>query len=79
MEDKRKRYRITCPYCGKVQYACKSLFHEMGIEDAGHGTCLDCGGFMKLIYDRSADEMTAGIWVIRSKKVPRKGKGGDRK
>ena len=35
MEDKRKRYEIICPHCGKVQYACKSIFHEWGVEDGG--------------------------------------------
>lgn len=32
MEDKRKRYQIICPYCGKVQYACKSILQEMGLQ-----------------------------------------------
>ncbi len=67
MKDKRKRYQIICPYCGKVQYVCKSFLHELGVEDAGHGTCLNCSGFMKLIYNQSADTMTAEIWEIRRK------------
>ena len=31
MKDSRKRYKIICPYCGKEQYACKSIAHELGI------------------------------------------------
>lgn len=61
-EDKRKRYEIICPYCGKVQYACKSIFHEMGIYDAGYGGCLDCKEPMKLIYNTESDTMTAKEW-----------------
>ena len=40
--DMRKRYEITCPYCGRVQYACRSTFHEWGVADGGHGICLGC-------------------------------------
>lgn len=67
MEGKRKRYQIICPYCGKVQYAYKSIFQEMGVADAGHRDCMECGGFMKLIYNQSADVMVAEIWEIRRK------------
>lgn len=27
-----KRYRITCPYCGKTQYACLSIAHTEWID-----------------------------------------------
>lgn len=57
--DKRKRYQIICPYCGKVQYACKSMLHEMGYNEAGYGTCIGCKGFMKLVYNPKSDTMTA--------------------
>ena len=59
MEDTRKRYEITCPYCGKLQYACKSIFHEMGIEDGGRGTCLECKKVMRLIFCNEKQEMRA--------------------
>lgn len=62
MEDKRKRYKITCPYCQKVQYACKSILHEMGMYDCGHGTCLDCKATMRLVYNGKTDTMTAKVW-----------------
>lgn len=62
MKDNRKRYKIICPYCGKVQYACKSIAHEMGMSDIGHGTCLSCKGFMRLIFNEETQEMKAKQW-----------------
>lgn len=64
MSDARKRYEITCPYCGKVQYACKSIFHEWGIADGGHGTCLECKEFMRLIFNEKEQVMKAEKWSI---------------
>lgn len=63
-DNKRKRYEIICPYCGKVQYACKSIAHEMGLSDLGSGTCLGCKGLMKLIYEPETDTMKAWTWEI---------------
>ena len=60
--DNRKRYKITCPYCGRVQYACKSIAHAMGLSNMGHGTCLVCRRPMNLIFDCEKEEMTAEIW-----------------
>ncbi len=60
--DKRKRYEIICPYCGKVQYACKSILHEMGVEDGGYGKCLDCGERMRLIFSEESQDMKAEKW-----------------
>ena len=69
-EDSRKRYKIICPYCGKVQYACKSIFHEMGIYDAGHGGCLDCKKPMRLVYNPETDKMQADKWeLIQNEKM----------
>lgn len=62
MENKRKRYEIICPHCGKVQYACKSIFHEWGVEDGGHGTCLECKGIMRLIFSEESQTMKAEKW-----------------
>ena len=62
MEDTRKRYRIVCPHCGKVQYACKSILHEMGVEVGGHGKCLDCGERMRLIFSEESQDMKAEKW-----------------
>lgn len=33
--DVNKRYRITCPYCGKIQYTCLSIAHMWGIANGG--------------------------------------------
>ena len=62
MEDARKRYQIICPYCGKTQYACKSIFHEMGMENGGRGICLECGKAMRLIFNQEVQEMKAEKW-----------------
>lgn len=62
MEDTRKRYKITCPNCGKVQYACKSIFHELGIANGGRGRCLNCKEAMSLIFDEKNQEMRAEKW-----------------
>lgn len=70
-EDKRKRYQINCPYCGKAQYACKSMLHEMRYYEAGRGTCMNCKGFMKLICNPESDTMTAEEW--ETVKADRKG------
>ena len=62
MEGTRKRYEITCPYCGKVQYACKPIFHGLGVADAGHGTCLGCKGAMRLVFSERLQAMKAERW-----------------
>ncbi|GEM_PF-5289736 len=67
IKDTRKRYAIICPYCGKEQYACKSIAHSWGIADAGHGNCLQCGGFMKLIYSSEKDIITAEEWKMKGR------------
>lgn len=59
--DNRKRYKIICPYCMEVQYACKSIAQSMGI-DAGHGTCIYCKRLMKLTFDYDQDAMTTEKW-----------------
>ena len=59
MLDKKSRYEITCPHCGKIQYACKSIFHEWGIAEGGHGVCLECKGDMMLIFNEKEQSMKA--------------------
>lgn len=68
LEDKRKRYEIACPYCGKIQYACKSIAHELGILNAGHGTCLNCKKLMRLILDEESQSMRAKVWEIEDQR-----------
>lgn len=67
-EDKRKRYQIICPYCGKLQYAEKSIFHELGMSEAGHGVCLKCIGAMRLVFHEQTDTMTAEKWKSAKKR-----------
>lgn len=57
--DEQKRYRITCPYCRKIQYACKSMCQEMGI-NVGHGICQYCYDTIKLTFDYGRDVMETG-------------------
>ena len=56
-DDDRKRYEITCPHCGEVQYVCKSIGQSIGLALFGFGICLDCNKAMNLIYDESNDIM----------------------
>ena len=60
--DMSKRYEIICPYCGKVQYACKSIFHEWGVADGGHGCCLGCRKAMRLVFSERLQAMKAERW-----------------
>lgn len=66
---KNERIMIICPYCGKVQCACKSIAHEMGLSDCGHGTCLKCKGFMRLKFNEDSQEMIAEKWEIGKRGV----------
>ena len=62
LEDKRKRYGITCPHCGKALYACKSVLHELGVADGGRGNCPGCGGIIRLIFNEETQSMRAEKW-----------------
>lgn len=57
--DIYKRYDITCPYCGKKQQACLSIFQKYGLDDEGRGNCLDCKKPMSLVFDYETETMTA--------------------
>lgn len=59
--DVNKRYRITCPYCGKIQYTCLSIAHMWGIANGGRGICLECKKAMTLVFDYEAELMTAKV------------------
>lgn len=62
MKDTGKRYEIICPYCSMVQYACKSIAQEEGLANIGHGVCLECKGFMHIMFDEGAQSMKAEKW-----------------
>lgn len=53
-----KRYKIICPSCGRVQYACKSILQKMGLS-VGYAACFYCNEMMQLIYCYETDSMTA--------------------
>lgn len=57
--DIKRRYKIICPHCGKVQYACLSILHTCGVADGGRGTCLNCKKNMTLVFDYDSEMMTA--------------------
>ena len=62
--EQEKRYKIICPVCKKVQYACKSIAHRMGLYDLGHATCLGCKSSMRLVFDPENQTMKAKEWEI---------------
>ena len=62
MEQKQKSYKITCPYCGKKQRCHPSIFHLMGLHDAGSGDCLKCDRLMQIIYHPDTDTMSTRKW-----------------
>lgn len=68
LEDKRKKYRCNC-LCGKTFYACKSIFHEMGILDRGGGSCPYCKKFFNLTVDEENNKMILMDWDEFVKKL----------
>ncbi len=66
MKDDRKRYPMTCPVCGKVQYVCKSILQEdFGLDDHGMGSCLGCNTLLKLQFDKKNARMNASIFAVK--------------
>lgn len=60
--DKRKRYPIKCPKCGRELYVCRSIAQEMGMSSLGHGSCLNCHTFLHIEYKAGDDVMIAELW-----------------
>lgn len=58
-KENRKTYEFECPVCGKVLWACKSIFQEMGMLDMGHGRCMGCDTSLNLTVDEERDRMIA--------------------
>lgn len=76
MNNKRKTYQITCPSCNTTIYACKSIFHEMGMHDLGHGSCPYCKTLMRLKFDPETDTMQAERWEDHAvSDMPKEAKG----
>lgn len=60
---KPKRYPIKCPNCDAQLYCEKSIFHLMGYP-SGHGSCIECGKMMAILFDKEKDEMSTKDWDI---------------
>lgn len=58
----KERYSCKCPVCGHEFWAAKSLAHEMGILDGGHGSCPSCGTFHNLTLDEGNKKMLVKPW-----------------
>ena len=61
-EDGIPRYKSVCCECGHVFYACKSIAQEMGVIDAGCGSCPKCETFLNLTFDEENKEMKTIEW-----------------
>ena len=61
-EDKRKRYKCECK-CGNTFYACKSIFHQMGMNENGCGSCPECQTFYNLTLDEENERMILTEWI----------------
>jgi hypothetical protein len=57
-----KRYKIICCNCGEDIYATKSIFHQMGMLDLGHGRCCYCNTSLQLIYNPDNDTMSSKLF-----------------
>lgn len=62
MKDTRERYKAVCCECGNVFYACKSIAQELGVLDAGHGSCPNCKTFLNLKFNEENKEMNTMKW-----------------
>lgn len=69
MDKEEPKYEITCPYCKKEMFCHRSIFHYMGVEDGGIGTCIYCNKTMKLIYHIDEDKMTTAKWDALNKEA----------
>lgn len=61
-EDNKKRYKTVCCECGQIFHACKSIAQEMGVLDAGCGSCPECETFLNLTFDEGNKEMKTMEW-----------------
>ncbi|PJI06595.1 MULTISPECIES: hypothetical protein [Clostridium] len=61
MKDE-KRFKTVCSECGHTFYACKSIAQELGLLDAGHGSCPECKTFLNLTFDKNNNETKTIAW-----------------
>lgn len=57
-----KRYEIICPVCKKHLWACKSIFHDMGLNEHGAGRCSGCKSFLNLSFNPENETMKAVLY-----------------
>lgn len=69
-EEDRQRYKAVCCKCGTKFYACKSIVQEIGIIDAGCGSCPKCRTFLNLTFDEQSKEMKTTEWDKYLKERP---------
>ncbi|MCR3759354.1 hypothetical protein KYB31_10180 [Clostridium felsineum] len=69
--ENRERFKAMCNECGHTFYACKSIVQEIGILDAGHGSCHKCRTFLNLTFDENSNEMKTMEWSKYLKSVNR--------
>lgn len=63
MDDKRPRYPVICPSCKKTIYVCKSIFHELGMNEFGGGNCIHCGTHLHLSFAVETQSMKARLYT----------------
>jgi len=68
MQDKRKRYKCECK-CGNVFYATKSILQNMGMLNAGCGSCPKCKTFYNLTLDEENEIMELLEWDEYQKNI----------
>jgi len=61
-EENRPGYKAICCECGHVFHACKSIAQDMGVSDAGCGSCPECKTFLNLTFDEENKEMKTMEW-----------------
>lgn len=59
MDD--KYYPATCCACGTEFLAAKSILHELGMHEHGHGRC-QCGAFLNLRFIPDEERMETKLW-----------------
>lgn len=62
MKDEKERYKSRCSECGHEFYACKSIGHNLGINEAGCGSCSKCKTFLNLTFDEQNKIMKTTEW-----------------
>lgn len=61
MKDE-KSFKVVCSECGHTFYARKSIAQELGLPNAGHGSCPECKTFLNLTFDENSNEMKTMAW-----------------